>query len=160
MAEKPQVWSAGQNNCVWYTAEKPRCDACGRKNDAVVELKNPLTGEFNWYCHLPFVNECYRDALVKFFGTHPECENALSRIIEHKPSGSAKARRKADPVGLAKRYAVLKRDGFQCVLCGASGATAKLEVDHEIPVAKGGASDMSNLRTLCFNCNRGKSDSE
>jgi 5-methylcytosine-specific restriction endonuclease McrA len=35
-----------------------------------------------------------------------------------------------------------------------------LEIDHRIPRAKGGSDDPSNLWTLCFDCNRGKSDSD
>jgi uncharacterized protein YozE (UPF0346 family) len=56
----------------------------------------------------------------------------------------------------SKRYDVLRRDQFQCVLCGASGSEANLEVDHIVPVSKGGSDDMDNLRCLCFRCNRGK----
>jgi uncharacterized protein YozE (UPF0346 family) len=56
----------------------------------------------------------------------------------------------------SRRYDVLRRDQFQCVLCGASGGEAKLEVDHIIPVSKGGSDDLDNLRCLCFKCNRGK----
>lgn len=55
------------------------------------------------------------------------------------------------------RYEVLKRDGFRCVLCGRGREDGvKLEVDHIIPVSKGGRTTMSNLRTLCMECNRGK----
>ena len=32
------------------------------------------------------------------------------------------------------------------------------EVDHIIPVSKGGDNDISNLITSCFDCNRGKRD--
>lgn len=56
----------------------------------------------------------------------------------------------------SKRYDVLRRDQFQCVLCGSSGSESNLEVDHIIPVSKGGSDDMDNLRCLCFRCNRGK----
>lgn len=57
------------------------------------------------------------------------------------------------------RHIVLERDKFRCQDCGASPSTgAVLEVDHTIPVSKGGTNDMSNLRTLCSDCNRGKSD--
>lgn len=57
------------------------------------------------------------------------------------------------------RYNVLKRDGFRCCICGATAKDGvKLEVDHIIPVSKGGKSTMDNLQTLCERCNRGKRD--
>lgn len=62
-------------------------------------------------------------------------------------------------VSVRTRHKVLERDGFRCQDCGASPAMgAVLEVDHTIPVSKGGTNEMSNLRTLCADCNRGKSD--
>jgi hypothetical protein len=55
------------------------------------------------------------------------------------------------------RHTILERDNFKCCDCGASVATgAVLEVDHTIPISKGGSNDPSNLRTLCADCNRGK----
>lgn len=54
------------------------------------------------------------------------------------------------------RYMVLQRDHFRCVLCGRGASAAELEVDHIKPVSRGGTSDMTNLRTLCRDCNRGK----
>ena len=57
------------------------------------------------------------------------------------------------------RYDILKRDNFRCQLCGATAQEgAKLNVDHIVPVAKGGKTIASNLRTLCDRCNMGKSD--
>jgi len=57
------------------------------------------------------------------------------------------------------RYNVLKRDGFRCCICGATAKDGvKLEVDHIVPVSKGGKSTMDNLQTLCERCNRGKRD--
>ena len=44
------------------------------------------------------------------------------------------------------RYQVLRRDGFKCVLCGASSKDGvTLHVDHIKPVSKGGKSEISNL---------------
>lgn len=58
------------------------------------------------------------------------------------------------------RYQVLKRDHYRCVICGRGAEDGvKLHVDHIMPVARGGKTVMSNLRTLCQDCNLGKSSS-
>lgn len=62
------------------------------------------------------------------------------------------------PVSKRVRFEVLKRDGFRCVYCGAGSSGVQLEVDHIVPVARGGSNEASNLVTACFDCNRGKSD--
>lgn len=55
------------------------------------------------------------------------------------------------------RYEVMRRDHFRCVLCGSTAQNGTtLHVDHIIPLAKGGTSEMANLRTLCDRCNLGK----
>jgi len=56
------------------------------------------------------------------------------------------------------RYKILKRDRFTCMSCGARAPDVELEVDHKIPVSRGGTDDETNLITKCFNCNRGKGD--
>ena len=62
-------------------------------------------------------------------------------------------------VSLALRFKVMKRDGFVCRICGATSERGNgLEVDHKIPVDAGGGNDEDNLWTLCFDCNRGKSN--
>ena len=59
------------------------------------------------------------------------------------------------------RYEIMKRDNFRCVLCGrnVSEDGVKLHVDHFIPIAFGGKTEYDNLRTLCEDCNLGKSHS-
>ena len=54
------------------------------------------------------------------------------------------------------RFEVFKRDGFQCGYCGKSPPEVTLEVDHINPKSLGGADDINNLLTACFDCNRGK----
>ena len=56
----------------------------------------------------------------------------------------------------AKRWRVLTRDNFRCVLCGADATDRKLHIDHIIPISKGGKSIMTNLRVLCSQCNIGR----
>lgn len=56
------------------------------------------------------------------------------------------------------RFDILKRDGFRCQYCGKPPSeTVILEVDHVHPIADGGTSEIDNLVTSCFDCNRGKS---
>ncbi len=54
------------------------------------------------------------------------------------------------------REAVFERDDYTCRYCGARGV--RLECDHVMPVARGGSSDLANLATACFPCNRAKRD--
>jgi 5-methylcytosine-specific restriction endonuclease McrA len=56
------------------------------------------------------------------------------------------------------RLLILERDNYKCCLCGKTAKETKLEVDHVVPVVKGGTDSLNNLRTLCIDCNRGKSD--
>lgn len=55
------------------------------------------------------------------------------------------------------RYDIMKRDSFSCLLCGATSKDDNLEIDHIIPISKGGKTEKYNLKTLCYRCNRGKS---
>lgn len=52
------------------------------------------------------------------------------------------------------RFSIYKRDGYRCCKCGRR--TNDLEVDHIIPIAKGGKSSYDNLQTLCHRCNAKK----
>jgi hypothetical protein len=51
---------------------------------------------------------------------------------------------------------ILERDNFSCQYCGRKAPEVRLEVDHVIPVSKGGMSAPSNLRAACWECNIGK----
>jgi hypothetical protein len=57
------------------------------------------------------------------------------------------------------RDAIKQRDRYACVNCRVSLAAEPhllLEVDHIMPVSKGGLSVPQNLQTLCWRCNRSK----
>ena len=62
------------------------------------------------------------------------------------------------PISAKLRWEVFDRDGRRCVYCGRGVVEgAILEVDHRRSVFHGGANDIDNLVTACFECNRGKS---
>ena len=59
------------------------------------------------------------------------------------------------------RNFIKDRDGYTCQKCSVSVAQEPhllLEIDHIIPVSRGGLSTSDNLQTLCWRCNRTKSN--
>lgn len=56
-------------------------------------------------------------------------------------------------VSKGARARVMARDNSACVWCGSADS---LEIDHVIPVSRGGKHDDANLRVLCQPCNREK----
>lgn len=57
------------------------------------------------------------------------------------------------------RQKIKERDNFTCKYCGASVAQEPhllLEIDHIVPISKGGLTSEDNLQTLCWRCNRSK----
>lgn len=57
------------------------------------------------------------------------------------------------------REKIKNRDGYACQICGLSVNDEKnllLEIDHIVPLSKGGITSESNLQTLCWKCNRSK----
>lgn len=59
------------------------------------------------------------------------------------------------------RQHIKERDNYTCCHCHNSiykEPNLLLEIDHIIPLAKGGCTTEDNLQTLCWKCNRAKSD--
>lgn len=59
------------------------------------------------------------------------------------------------------RTVIKERDHYTCQMCTTSIKDQNLlllEIDHIIPVSKGGMSTLENLQTLCWKCNRTKSN--
>lgn len=54
------------------------------------------------------------------------------------------------------RFAILKRDNFKCLYCGATADDSVMHVDHLIPASCDGEDDPGNLVTACAECNTGK----
>jgi len=81
----------------------------------------------------------------------------ISEKLQHKKS--AKTQRALMTNWL--RNTIKERDNYTCQLCHVSLAEQNLlllEVDHIIPISKGGLSTIDNLQTLCWKCNRTKSN--
>lgn len=65
---------------------------------------------------------------------------------------------KREAISKRVRFEVFKRDCFRCQYCGNAAPDVLLVIDHIVPVAGGGDSDILNLVTSCDSCNSGKSD--
>ena len=64
--------------------------------------------------------------------------------------------RKRKAPGKKLRFEVFKRDAFTCQYCGRKSPDVILELDHVVPVVKGGQTTALNLLTSCKDCNSGK----
>ena len=85
----------------------------------------------------------------------------LVRILEGKLTAGAFAREQRMLMTKKLRDSIKMRDNFTCCHCGNSTSIEPnllLEIDHIIPIAKGGYTVEDNLQTLCWKCNRTKSD--
>src|SRR5581483_11705084 len=56
------------------------------------------------------------------------------------------------------RFRIMWRDHFTCLYCGAKPPNVALQIDHFVPVSRGGSDADFNLITACVSCNQGKSD--
>lgn len=85
----------------------------------------------------------------------------LIKVLESKLTAKAFAKEQRALMTKKLRDYIKKRDNFTCCNCGNSTykePNLLLEIDHIIPVAKGGCTEEDNLQTLCWKCNRAKSD--
>ena len=88
-------------------------------------------------------------------------QDEVMKVVNSENSLQKKKYRTSRNINTRLRFKVLKRDNFKCCACGASPAkdpSVDLHVDHIIPWAKGGETEIDNLQTLCSKCNLGKSD--
>ncbi len=62
--------------------------------------------------------------------------------------------RRAWPKGLKQE--LMRRQNNTCVYCGNRRTARNFEIDHIVPVVRGGSNDKSNLQVICAPCNQRK----
>ena len=90
-----------------------------------------------------------------------ETVEAVAEYIAEKIKYRESAKGQRALMTKAYRTKIKERDNYTCQMCSASIAEQSLlllEVDHIIPISKGGKSVDDNLQTLCWKCNRTKGD--
>ena len=122
-----------------------------------IKLKPTISLEIKVYNMYTSPKGYSQDSNYICFDMH-EIKRAIQEL-DHRKKVCKERERERSLVTNSVRYNIMQRDGFCCVLCGASKKDGvKLHVDHIVPIAKGGKSTMNNLRTLCDRCNLGKRD--
>lgn len=93
----------------------------------------------------------FNNSLDIFKSTDDEIEVLPHKVVKQKGQRM---------VPLALRYKILKRDKYRCVACGRSAKEKGivLHIDHKTPYSLGGLTTLTNLQTLCQECNISKSN--
>lgn len=87
------------------------------------------------------------------------CDNLIAKNRRHYCSKSCMDEFNRNNSWYFVRKDVLKRDRYKCSICKKRFRKAFLDVDHIIPVRIGGNPyQKNNLRTLCKECHKAKSD--
>lgn len=95
-----------------------------------------------------FVNWCAR----VYTGLKPDLDECVTEFEK----ASINTRLENIDVGLLSkiRTGIFKRDNYTCQYCSKVGG--ELELDHIVPVSRGGLATEDNLTTACLKCNRQK----
>lgn len=90
----------------------------------------------------------------------PKCHKVHDMKAKHcmECGTKLKTREKRKPIPKGLRHKILVRDGYRCRECGKSKDETSLEIDHIFPLSRGGKTEISNLWTLCRDCNQSKSN--
>lgn len=128
------------------------------KNELKKMLKNPVT-DFSITVKLVLtqINGVYRHSKYDVFYSDKleelieDVKDKRGSYYEHQYIWNAICRVERGKVTNRMRFCIYERDGYRCQICGRR--TNDLEVDHIIPISKGGKSTPDNLQTLCHRCN-------
>ena len=111
--------------------------------------------------HASWVCQCECGAIKVVQGRHLRNGETTSCHIYGNHPLDKNIRQQRSRMTQALREKIKKRDNYTCQICGLSTQQEPhllFEIDHIIPVSKGGLTEENNLRTLCWMCNRAKSD--
>lgn len=63
-----------------------------------------------------------------------------------------------EPIPAKLRFETLEKYNHTCQYCGRKAPEVELQIDHIIPISKGGLTESNNLTVSCRDCNVGKSN--
>jgi 5-methylcytosine-specific restriction endonuclease McrA len=140
-----------------------------REHSRLWRLANPERAKLNlsrWYQGNKEKVRAYERKMretnpQKFFEGHRKASSKYEKSHPDKMAEGNHMRRarmqKAEGRITAKEWQALKEFyGYTCLCCGRKEPEIKLELDHVIPISKGGKNLVSNVQCLCASCNRRK----
>jgi HNH endonuclease len=128
----------------------------GRLDDAVIGLIFGLGKD---------IASAHANRLVEFglFGRETSAYVLLGYSETNETLEDIEARRANTRMRVAAwrlRAQVIQRDGYICQICNGSVDKSDIDIDHIVPVSKGGPSTLSNLRVTHSRCNRVRGNRE
>ncbi len=130
------------------------------RNDPIGDLAQDMARDKGQVIPNPSLNDLYH--WLRWQACAPALEALIDAYREWQGLGNTYRQTRDRPRQLMSprlRFKVFKRDNYRCQICGRSAQDGiVLEVDHKVPVVRGGSDEITNLWTLCFPCNRGKRD--
>lgn len=158
---------AAQNQALYarYRKELEGLPPCSFSSGRTADLEKSLVEEamlkpvvaLELEVSVTYVSPAGRNQYCNEFRFDKDELRAAMRELQQLHTEAEARRREREKVTPSLRYDVMARDGFRCVICGATAQSgAKLHVDHIVPVSRGGKTEMDNLQTLCERCNLGK----
>jgi 5-methylcytosine-specific restriction endonuclease McrA len=132
-----------------------KCNACGKIKTVSDFHKNPAhPGGTHRYC-----KDCRQKETHQRYKSHKDhikkCNSIYAynnplRITVIKEKWRCKVRNIEGSVTYTDWKTILERQGFRCAICYKK---VKLEMDHVIPLSKGGLHIPKNIQGLCRPCN-------
>ncbi len=92
-----------------------------------------------------------------FIDTNIDAEEPKEKIVTDK-KGTVKRKNKRKNFSAKERLNIYRKTKGRCYLCGEFVDFDSFEIDHRIPVSKGGTNDYRNLFCSCHCCNSIKHD--
>ncbi len=79
-------------------------------------------------------------------------------FVNERVTETSELRRIGRHIPTKLKMRIARRDNYTCQVCGKNLKDDELEFDHLIPVSLGGSSEEYNIRLVCYDCNRRKSN--
>ena len=106
----------------------------------------------NWYKKHPNYRKRYKNSVKKWR------EKNMDRVLFLNAKRRARKKEAIGNFTLGEWELLKKQYGYCCPACGRDEPKIKLEIDHIIPLSKGGSNYIENIQPLCGSCNSKKHD--